>query len=300
MVLDMYKPYSADKAAILFKGTPAQATQQLLTLEGGSGTDRLKAGRYCIQRARENPNTNCGKSWLERGETDLMRALSLETKLVHGFSASAGKAMFELANLPIYREIVNGSQTPSIEAMTEVYENGLDIGETFCQWIDYFLGNKGFSANVDMGESAQGLIGCSSEVAVLALLQRYAISGVGDGSWFAIPSMYEEDYHINDQGDGSVNWDIGVYTQLEEGETSTLSYKLQVKTLANLGITPPREEDGIVLVRLNPDLALPSDSGRIAPYIIRECASEFAEGGYSIGATERINQRTDLLLDILG
>jgi hypothetical protein len=208
--------------------------------------------------------------------------------------------MVELANFPIYTELIVGMDKPSVEAIVQSYVNGLEIGGTISQWADFFVSEGQRNKREQEIEAARRLIGCVSEVAVATLLHRYAASSIGDGTWFAIPSMFEEDYHTDGVNDGTDNWDIGVYTQVEEGERQAdLSYRIQVKTKGRGHNSDVKPSSEIALIRVHPDLAINGEGGVLGPKIIGECTKEYESGGLCL-LSPRIDQRTDSLLDILG
>jgi len=286
--------------ARLINGYSADSSQYLDRLELGSTVERCIAARFCIQKAREHAGTHTGENWLDRGEAGLIRVISLDVKSHIGYGSESARAAHEIANMPIYKELVSGAYIPTQDALAEAYCRTLEAGETITDRIKHFKElDKKFNSGVYVNH-AQKLTGIQSEVAVAALLHRYALYEIGDGTWFALPSTLENDHHVNDDVLSDGNWDIDVYAQIEPEQSAQLSYKVQVKTRGVANHPKPDEEDqdDVVWVRVSPDLSIDQESNTLGATIIKECAGEYRQGGNDYYYS-RIQQRTNNLLDIL-
>lgn len=150
----------------------------------------------------------------------------------------------------------------------------------------------------DWDKEKAEVIGNVGEIAVMLLLQRFGLQDDCEDSWAAVPSFAFEDKGTGKHFESST-WDISVFTQYDRETAPERNYKVQVKASDRYGKV---YDEDISQVHVYPDLYLGNEdihavkSGHFLSKIIAECAIEQEKGLL----TERLDARTEKLLDILG
>ncbi len=195
----------------------------------------------------------------------------------------AGNAAVRLALHPSRRWLIVGERIPPLDQTKEDYANLL-------------LRTSNIATNIRTtnSEHQRGvLIGTRSEVAVQALLMRFAINNEFD-DYAPMLSRLSEDC-----GDIPQNrWDISVFIPDTPTNPLKIAHKIQVKTSAHGYDEGVEYADHIDVVHVQDDLSM-GNSPVPVQAIIDECLAD------QFGAEDRIakynlDKRTDLLLDRLG
>ncbi len=183
-------------------------------------------------------------------------------------------------------------QLPQIPQVTEkAYDKTVTIGYKLTK--AYFSGNY---VSEDEKSSMSGMIG---EIAVLALLQRFAIREIGSNTFSPILSMLREDRRNNHGSTINHGWDISVFTQLGRAKP-ILNYRVQVKTFEQDQSTKPKiDEARISRVVINPDLQVRPGDRYVACNIVNECFRELTDRWAPDTLTDRLDDRTTSLLEYI-
>jgi hypothetical protein len=255
----------------------------------------LWAGELAVQEAFKETDSNKADIYFSQAQRLFFNAEHNPQPANSGkFNATMARARIHYAYMPVHREVYQGN-LPGKALAESVYWQTLDVGEA--------LSNSYFSHQPDIDPHArEDMIGTLGEVAVLAPLQRFSIYGIdekrppiGSDTWFAFLSHISEDFHNSPHSALNYAWDVSVLAK--PADQITLDYRIQVKTtdfrIANF---KPNDE-GIILVCVDPDLRLPDDRQYICATVIKEClAVRDNPNGFSRSRTN-LNQRTEKLLD---
>ena len=124
--------------------------------------------------------------------------------------AVLARAAIQSALIPVYAWMTLCGQLPPTKSQVTEKAHGDTIT------IGYQL-TKAYSSGKYVSEDEKPYMsGMISEVAILALLQRFAIREVGGNTFSPILSTLREDRRNNSGSTVNHGWDISVFTQLEE------------------------------------------------------------------------------------
>lgn len=140
-------------------------------------------------------------------------------------------------------------------------------------------------------------VGLLAELAVLMMLQRFAINEIGCDTWFPQFSLLRED-RSNSKG-SSLNhaWDINVWSRVDHSRN--LDYKIQVKNGKFGQHSKQRPDvDDIISVFVNQDLAIDSEEDIVASRIIDGCFFELQSEACP-KVSETLDARQEKLLTVL-
>lgn len=217
-------------------------------------------------------------------------------------SSQVAKAGMYLACIGIYQHLLLFREAPSVEALEASYQDQLELAMDLDEDQRYFAKQPKTRYTK---EAFSDLKGALAESSVLLLLQRFTLSKLGDTSWLPLPSFFSHDSSPT-SGQTTNSWDVSVYTNIPHDITDP-TYKIQVKAHKNHGVQGKQYGNDITEVAVGDDLSIRYGNGRtigqIPSYLIaRECWHEQYpdESTMDIFPTERLDKRTERLLDILG
>lgn len=250
-------------------------------------TSRLRAGRMAIELAQTEPDPIKKLQYIERAQATLEHIVALGTVR---YLPTTGQAEVMLANLHNYQSLVLNGSVAAARIRQVEYEKLVEIGE------------RQIVQARDMQKSSREhgyYIGLIGEISVLLLTQRFGLQSP-ENAWTGIPAHISNDMARHDGDNKRKAWDVSVFTQYDENPAD-LTYKIQVKAGKD-GATDYAGD--VAIVRVNRDLVIESpeclEEYRHMPLgaIIHEAALELESQGST--PTQRLDQRTELLLDILG
>ncbi len=282
---------SADRIQDGYKNHGLPFLNALKKLEKGDRQARLMAGNLAVEAGYRVSTLDETAEWLQRAEQNfqvVVRNGELSSKKMDDLQA---RALLQLAQMPNHVCLAGPNVIPPLDVAAKSYEKSIEVA---------YLASAAFQSSKGSGSDRYmwDLAGTLTEASVLLLAQRYAIWGIGDGSWMAMPALFSED-HMN--GHGNVvdkAWDMNVLTDVGDGiETA---YKVQIKSSSSV---PSRREgfaEGISPLYARPDLLLQPEvySGKFSvSTIITECYMDYFQACPRSGS--RLDQRAELLLDVL-
>lgn len=210
------------------------------------------------------------------------------------------KAAVYLGHLDAFRHKLLTRRNPPHQTMQMIYEKhvALSLG----------IGEAAKRAEAEERyDDAGDLVGILAESVVSLPLQRFGIREFPDGTWTALPALFGDDHNELNALGQNTGYDIAGFTQDHPTYEAFLAYKIQVKASGHFNEDTYASD--ITTVVANTDLSLPRD-GRVFPIslavVARECmleleAEKASESTALDGAvTDRLNQRTDQLLELLG
>lgn len=209
-------------------------------------------------------------------------------------SPVSARAEVQAALLPIHARVVLEGHLPTKVAAEKAYERTLAVGQAVS--LEHRANDDNPNRKL-VGE----LKGAVAEIAVLGLLERAAIQKIGSETWFPFLSHFSQE-HGNHHG-SSLNhgWNVNILTAPDADTSAALAYRIQVKS-SNYA-HPDRQErsygDDIALVCVDPDLKLSPSEHNIAHHIISDSFSELTEPNQSLLTVRRLDERTDLLLELI-
>lgn len=208
------------------------------------------------------------------------------------------EARNHLSHLAVYQALVLG-QKPQTKQLESSY------GEMMSFSYDLAKSNWEFGSNKKFGSPRQVIGGMQAEICINALLSRYESKHLQDASWIALPSMFSENHSRSAAGLKN-SWDVSGFVVMEEPDY-TLMYKIQSKNgrsnMDNKTLDTGYRPD-IIVINPGKDLAKPckevTPNNGIAPeYMLDDLRADY-DGTANQVITERIEYRTNTLLDILG
>jgi len=196
-----------------------------------------------------------------------------------------------LNHLPVAAGISLAHKLPQKPIAQKVYSKTVTIGHDLAAVL----------SPVDRTTESSGLsrvAGLTSELAVLLLLERAALK-IGPDSWFPLLSFISEDKR---NGSGSLinhGWDINVFADNQSQSGLDVVYRTQIKSSDRTPNKHQFNEEGISIVRLDPDLRISNNERHIGKLIIDEVYKEEIFRGNSQRITAALDYRTELLLNCL-
>jgi hypothetical protein len=248
---------------------------------------RLNAGRLCTTEAYRHDSIETISSWLGRAACNY-ETLAQRKKL----SGHRAHALLHLAQLPNHGCITSTNSLPARAVAQKTFNSTLEQAVGIRESAQVLVRQR---QTPDTAKTGKDLGGAQSEASVLLLLQRYALKH-DTTEWFPLFSSYDQD-HANSRGSSIEQAsDISIFTSYGEGIDET--YTIQVKSSAPGAHNSQRElSDKITTIAVKTDLALyPSECVRVGTVVI-ECALE--QTGHP-QASDRLDRRTDILLDLIG
>lgn len=204
------------------------------------------------------------------------------------------KSNLRLANLSTLSIFFKKQSLPSVSSIKTSHHESLIIASAFKDFLDH----NEYSRKLD----PLGIIGTLGEVAILSLLNRWAIRDIGCDTVFSCQSFFDEDYGSDCVvGLGLPKWDINIYQSGLESITQqkiSRTHKLQVKNSTRYN-EDPNSYPEIQTVHINEDLAIIPGESFIIGKIISGCLIELACPEDAGRTTKELDQRTDQLLKII-
>jgi hypothetical protein len=228
---------------------------------------------------------------IDGARTSFINAVEASRRESFDEGASNGaRAVMRLIQLPVLDAIYAQRRMPGRVMVEAMYSS---MAEHALGLVDYALTDRARGAR-----GARELRGIYGEAAVLLLGQRAAIRNpnLDCTKWLPVQSLFSEDHGGDCLRIVDTSWDVDVFTQIEPDDPVDNSHQLQVK----LSGLDQRVEVGVPTVHVTPDLSLSPNEREVAEKIILECHLERIRPSKSERLTEELNQREDLLLDILG
>lgn len=247
------------------------------------------AAEVSLEEARGSQQSGATSFWIGMAEEYYRQVISGEsTATISSASALSLRAEARLLQLPSYKSIIEDRCLVTEEDAQSMYE-GLVINT-----------HGGLEAlNDDHFEKESDrlrLIGAVNELSVMCLALRYTLRETGPHTWLPLQSVYSEDHG---EHDGTVskapNWDLTIFTHMRPDDLQP-SYVVPIKSNRTPYKKKSKEQKTLAL---NPDLKLSKSERKVGSRIIRGCFRELFEKGDSKDVTQRLDDRTELLLDQL-
>ena len=199
----------------------------------------------------------------------------------------------QLAHLGIYKSMYLARQTPDASDVQITYGALLDLGKEISHALE---------PNAKIGNDRRGaIVGVASELGIMQLLYRFIIK-TDSHEWAVMPSLLSEDHSTGThQSDLREGWDVGVYEQYSASDQPSLLFKAQVKS-SKKRAEELRYAPGIAVIYALHDLCTTGEYMLHPSTISDECFYEtFSSDMESVvEVTKKLDQREQLLLDILG
>ncbi len=206
---------------------------------------------------------------------------------------NVARALLRLTQLEALETIYSYHQMPSENQALDMY---LSLGQLGVDLLDKRKVDENNQSRIS--SNIKGVLG---EMAVLLLIERYALKEIGADSFVALQSMLSED-HGGDciRYDISPSWDINILTRLSLEEAIEKTYRLQIKNSKFYFPNTKRNDLFVTNVFLDPDLAVYENEQNISERIIRGCYIEM----HNLASLERLSseldKRNEQLLEIIG
>jgi hypothetical protein len=265
------------------------AAMEKLRFCGRDGS--MLSGDVCLEIAhRQRAEVAEKLGWLNKAHRHWSDVVASGERQGLSLDMVGGLALMQLAHIPMYSWRLAYDTLPPPHITTATYNQLIGVAESHSQ--AYWRGQN-------LLQDTSGLVGNMAELSVLLLAHRFGLRELGDQSWAAQPSLQSQNRFI--QGSEPLEnprWDVSIFTDRGKPE---LSYKAQIKSSTyadaqRFSLLPP----DVTKVVVNPDLVLDEQDNRafFPTTIISECITE--SNANSARLTDRLNRRTELLLDRLG
>ncbi len=252
----------------------------------------MRAGEICLEQAARATDKQEITDYLERAKEMFSRAeeLSLQARRRRVGDVTA-RSHVQSSYLAINGLKFLEGQLPPRKLAEKAYEETVGIGFTLA---------SEFAKRIDDRNTTGLMSGTIGELATLALLERFSFrEQVGSHTYFPFLTHPSEDARKRARTGLNSGWDISVFTS--DGDSIALDYMLQVKTRRTSKDSSSSIDDRITLVGLDPDLRISADTNMwIGSQILTECFAELRGFDHSEIATDQLDERTDLLLDLIG
>lgn len=271
---------------------PVEAYKQLSKL---TADQKVVAGHLALEIAKKHSPDHKEESaeWLEAAVDSFKRA-SIESRLGGtAYLLTLSEAELGMIHARAIEPLLISRKLPGPKAAQSIQKLYLHQARRLAETRQLMLETKQYGF-------AQDALGKMSELAVLALCQRFAIREVGPESWFPYQaSLFEDNANIANNAKYNHAWDISIYTDLEQGHPQ-LDYRVQVKSTRNARDVRP-DAIGISRVHIKPDLL--TDIDKTAPdtivHILGQCEAELSSRRPNLVASARLDRQTERLLDII-
>ncbi len=274
----------------------SERLQVVYELEGQGTSEALaRSGAMYLDIAMQTDDGS-RSAFLGQARHNMQQALVSEGEI---FSCdSTARAAVLLAHMDIFEQLTPTQTRMDPELLRAAHHRNLNVSQLIANSQQYYKDNED-------AERTSDFWGLAAEQAVSLVLERFSLQAVGDGSWFVRPAVFSEDVKFSKYGEPRTAYDILGLTQDDASYQFYPAYKIQVKAVRTEDIYA----EDITTVIATRDLALQYDRGTawISPLkVIEECVFEheaMLAGESSVGdsaVTERLNRRTDQLLEILG
>jgi hypothetical protein len=201
---------------------------------------------------------------------------------------TTARASLRKQQIPIFHSMLANYRLPNQQIMEDRYEGLVRLSNSL---LDHSTEYR--YAKDDDAIELRGILG---EMAVLLLLQRFAINELPESSWIPVQSYFSEDHGGNCISTTTKPaWDINIFTQLDKTEPIQQTYKIQVKTHEKDFL--PYQESALDIININQDLSLDEKESRIASLIIRSCLAEKKNPNNCERIASMLDERTDRMLD---
>lgn len=260
-----------------------------------TGTDAANAvaGMMLLDMAMRNGEIQ-GTAYFEEGRARLEKSLANQGATYSDPAIARGAVM--LAYIDMFRHQMTDKQTMPPSLIEAAYERNLGVASAVAASYQ-----ESTTAQNPHADEYLGLLG---EQSITLLLGRFSMNHM-EGSWFVQPALYSED-HAMPVGDVRHSYDVKVLAQDDPSFMYYPAYRIQSKTGTRY---EKKYAPHITVVHALADLAIDYEgrAGHVAPHIVpAECLFEYEAvqaGERSIGdiaVSERLDKRTDKLLDVLG
>ena len=262
---------------------------------------RLMAAEMATEIATKAPISGERKIELLGRAKELLTTISNADEHFNANTVIGIKAKVNLAALPAIATLAIEERLPSPAVIAKTYG---ELGQLAEQTVQRSRELK----TSGQREKAARLNGITGELAINLLLLRFQIKELGGKGEIALPSFFSED-NLGLFGAGNTHsdkWDLSVFS--DTSGPPELLHAIQVKTAdphqverTGRGSLKPTV-DGIVYLCVREDLATTSRErqGMGSPILsIVGCVQHELDGTAKPSETERLDSRTELLLDIL-
>ncbi len=270
--------------------------QVIYELEGQGTSEALaRSGAMYLDIAMQT-ESGSRSAFLGQARHNMQQALMSEGEIFS--SDSTARAAVLLAHMDVFEQLTPTQTRMDPELLRAAHHRNLNVSQLIANSQQYYRDNED-------AEQTSDFWGLAAEQAVSLVLERFSVQGIGDGSWFVRPALFSEDVKFCKYGEPRTSFDILGLTQDDEAFQFYPAYKIQVKAVR----TEDVYADEITTIVATRDLALKYDTGSawVSPLkVIEECVLEYEAmlaGESSVGdsaVTDRLNRRTDQLLEILG
>lgn len=266
----------------------AEQTARDLTKRGIFGS--LLAGEVLVEEAsRQKPHMVSPFIKFARQEYEkvLEQAALLSAVDAHDHANDVARARMRRAQLPILDIIYSKRRFPGQSLVEDMYRK---LAKQALGVVEITSANHASKSDPDIE-----LKGIKSELAVLLLAQRCAIRNIGCNEWLPLQSMFSEDHGGDCRKDTDAPaWDMNIFTKAADDEPPAKTYSIQIKT-SRFGAPAV----GVATVYVNHDLLLHPREHCPGQQIIMDCISEIRDPDRSEHITQRLDFRTEKLLDII-
>lgn len=274
----------------------SERLQVVYELEGQGTSEALaRSGAMYLDIAMQTEDGS-RDAFLGQARHNMQQSLVTEGEI---FSCdSTARAAVLLAHMDIFEQLTPSQTSIDPELLRRAHYQNLNVSQMIANSQEYYRQNGD-------AEQTSDFWGLAAEQAVSLLLERFSVQAVGDGSWFVRPAVFSEDMKFCKYGEPRTAYDIVGLTQDDASYQFYPAYKIQVKAVRTEDVYA-KDISTVIATR---DLALQYDGGSawISPLrVIEECVFEheaMLAGESSVGdnaVTDRLNRRTNQLLDILG
>lgn len=252
----------------------------------------LLSGEIAVEEATK-AGIDYASGWLSFARNKLDKVVENSYINDEKDEAYAARAALRLTQLEVLDSIYSHHQMPTEDQVFDMYIN---IGKLGVELLD----KRKIDEN-NQYHTMSNIKGVLGEMAVLLLIDRYALNDIGPDSFVALQSILSED-HGGDclHYDSSPAWDINILTRLSLEEAIEKTYRLQIKNSKFYCPNMKRNDLFVTNVFLDPDLAVDKHELKIPEKIIRGCNVEL---NYPVSVerlSSELDKRQEQLLEIIG
>lgn len=281
------KAHDPERICSAFRDGQLSASQAIDMLgKIGSAGAHLRTAELHLDSAGLRSSITESSVHLAKAKDHFEHAIVTEKQAKGRLGHIAASASLQLVQLPLRAAIAATGRLPKPDVLQRVYEQTV---ETSMNIVDTFNTMRRGNSNTHDVLATAGLL---SEASVLLLGQRFAQTQNSD--WLALLSDYSQDHANTEKTRRNRAWDVSVLTDYDQGIDT--AYRIQVKASQRAEANHSRagDIDGIVRVRVNPDLVVRSEKLTVST-IVEECQQEMSNGS----TTGHLDTRTDKLLDVI-
>jgi len=272
-------------------------------VENGNDLSLRIAGAVALDIASKPQNSEQEiLTWIDQANTDWQKVIDSNVR-VKSFSIEAIKSSIQQQSLPSYLTILLNKELPNKEIRDRYYEGLCDVSTISNSKIRQAIIDKREVNSKDNLNQLLHLSGIIGELAVTLLMQRFIRHELADEEQLALPSRFSEDRGIRRKRGSPIvtAWDVSIFQQFTD-EDIEMPYKIQVKTTWNHHKQDKFSyTDDISSVFIKEDLAITTKEqqyGFSPSFIISDILAE-QEGSHTAQTTNRLNSRTEKLLDAI-